>query len=126
MAADEFMSDPRTETGRSLGAEVSTRMVQLLRDYTGRGPTKARTYVHEDLIVCVLRDNLSKAEHAIAEHIGVEAVLAQRKAFQNALRDEAVAIIEELTGRSVSAFMSDNHVQPDVAIEAFLLEHRAA
>jgi uncharacterized protein YbcI len=117
----------RESAGRSgLSAHVSTRMVQLFRDYTGRGPTKARTYVQDDLIVCVMRDTLGKGELAIAEHLGHDIVLDQRRAFQRAMRADAVALVEELTGRSVVAFMSDNHIDPDIAVETFVLEPESA
>ena len=49
-------------------------------------------------------------------------MLGTRKAFQNAMREELVAGVEEITGRRVIAFMSDNHLEPDMAIEAFVLE----
>jgi uncharacterized protein YbcI len=111
---------------RGLSSELSTRMVQLFRDYTGRGPTKARTYIQDDLIVCVLRDTLNKGERAIAEHMGDDAVLQQRRAFQKAMRGDAVALVEGVTGRSVVAFMSDNHVDPDIAVETFVLEPEGA
>jgi uncharacterized protein YbcI len=44
-----------------------------------------------------------------------------RKAFQGAMRGELVRGIEEITGRRVVAFFSDNHMDPDTAMEAFLL-----
>jgi uncharacterized protein YbcI len=126
MAAEEAGPSPEAAASRGLSSEVSTRMVQLFRDYTGRGPTKARTYVQDDLIVCVLRDTLNKGERAIAEHMGADTVLEHRRAFQKAMRADAVALIEEMTGRSVSAFMSDNHLDPDIAVEAFVLEPETA
>jgi uncharacterized protein YbcI len=49
-------------------------------------------------------------------------VLRTRRAFQSAMRKEAIAGIEELTGRTVRVFMSDNHIDPDVAVECFVLE----
>jgi uncharacterized protein YbcI len=33
--------------------------------------------------------------------------------------------IEELTGRKVVGFMSDSHIDPDLAVEVFVLEHLA-
>lgn len=126
MAAEEARPSPEADASRSLSSELSTRMVQLFRDYTGRGPTKARTYVQDDLIVCVLRDTLNKGELAIAEHMGADAVLEQRRAFQKAMRGDAVALVEGVTGRSVVAFMSDNTIEPDIAVETFVLEPETA
>jgi hypothetical protein len=38
------------------------------------------------------------------------------------MREDAIAKIEELTGRRVTAFMSANHIDPDLAAELFVLE----
>jgi uncharacterized protein YbcI len=38
------------------------------------------------------------------------------------MREDLVAAVEALTGRSVLAFMSDNHIEPDLACEVFVLE----
>ena len=49
-------------------------------------------------------------------------VLDYRAEFQAAMREDAIASIEELTGRKVMAFMSANHIAPDLAAELFVLE----
>ena len=51
-------------------------------------------------------------------------VLEQRSTFQRLMRDEAVDAIEGLTGRKVAAFMSNNHIDPDLAVETFVLERQ--
>ena len=50
------------------------------------------------------------------------AVLQMRRTFQGTMRTELIAVVERLTGRKVAAFMSDNHINPDVAVETFVLE----
>jgi uncharacterized protein YbcI len=108
----------------SLSAAISNAVVGLLHDYTGRGPTHARTTIGPDTIVVTLRDSLTKAERSLA-HSGQEVeVLAMRRAFQNTMRDDLVAAVERLTGRTVEAFLSDNLHEPDVAVEVFLM-HRS-
>jgi uncharacterized protein YbcI len=100
-------------------------MVRLLSEYTGRGPTKARTYINEDLISIVLQDTLTKGEQSLVRDGNVELVLASRKAYQNTMRSDLVELVEGLTGRKVLAFLSDNHLEPDVAVESFVLTPRA-
>jgi uncharacterized protein YbcI len=119
---DDRGRGPVEEPGRSANAEISTRLVKLLRDYTGRGPTRARTYIGENLVTCVLEDTLTKGERVLAEHQGHEPVLEHRRAFQKAMSRDAQSMVEEVTGRRVIAFMSDNHIDPDMAIETFVLE----
>jgi uncharacterized protein YbcI len=105
----------------SLSQAISNAVVGLLHDYTGRGPTQARTTIGRDTIVVTLRDSLTKAERTLAQHGQAVEVLAMRRAFQNTMRDELVSTVQTLTGRSVEAFLSDNLHDPDVAVEVFLL-----
>ncbi len=107
----------------SLSAAISNAVVGLLHDYTGRGPTHARTTIGPDTIVVTLRDSLTKAERTLAQSGQELEVLAMRRAFQNTMRDDLVAAVERLTGRTVEAFLSDNLHDPDVAVEIFLM-HR--
>jgi uncharacterized protein YbcI len=92
-----------------------------MSDYTGRGPTRARTYIHDDLITVIVQDSLTKGEQSLVEDGKVEIVLAMRKEFQDTMRTELIAGVEELTGRRVIAFFSANHIEPDAALESFLL-----
>jgi uncharacterized protein YbcI len=70
-----------------------------------------------------LRNSLTKAERTLASSGQEVEVLAMRRAFQNTMRADLIAAIEELTGRTVEAFLSDNLHDPDVAVEIFLM-HR--
>jgi uncharacterized protein YbcI len=105
-------------------AAISNAIVQLLHDYTGRGPTRARTTIAEDVIVCVLADTLTKSEWRLVEAGEQGLVLEQRGTFQKLMREDAIAVVQELSGRTVTAFMSNNHINPDLAVETFVLEPR--
>jgi uncharacterized protein YbcI len=107
-----------------LGAQISRAVVQLWHEHTGRGPTKARTTITEDLVVVLMADTLLKAERNLAAAGKVEQVLSMRRAFQDTMGEELTAVVEGLTGRKVAAFMSHNHVDPDLAAEVFVLEPR--
>jgi uncharacterized protein YbcI len=113
---------PTTATADGpLTAAISNAVVGLLRDYTGRGPTQARTTIGADTIVVTLRDSLTKAERTLAERGQATEVLAMRRAFQDTMREDLVAAVERLTHRTVEAFLSDNLYEPDVAVEIFLM-----
>jgi uncharacterized protein YbcI len=111
---------PTTPKG-SISAAISSAVVQLMREYTGRGPTKARTYVDEDLITVVLQDTLTMGERSLVRDGEADLVLASRKAFQRTMSTQMIAAIERHSGRSVYAFLSDNHIDPDIAVETFVL-----
>jgi uncharacterized protein YbcI len=115
-----------TPHGGSPALAISNLTVRLLSEFTGRGPTKARTYIQDDLVTIVLRDTLTKAERQLAAADRMALVLDTRRTFQEIMAEPLVTGVEEILGRTVLAFLSANHVDPDVAIESFLLEPNGA
>jgi uncharacterized protein YbcI len=105
-----------------LSAAISNAVVQCTRDYTGRGPTKARTTIGNDIIVTRMEDTLTKGERSLADSGKGDMVTDIRRCFQITMREDLVSRVEELTGRKVIAFMSDNHIDPDYAVEVFVLD----
>jgi uncharacterized protein YbcI len=102
-------------------AAISDAMASLLSRYTGRGATSSRTTFSRDLIVCVMGDALTKGEKSLVQFGRPEPVLSIRAAYQESMAQEAISIVEELSGRRVTAFMSNNHIDPDLAVEIFVL-----
>jgi uncharacterized protein YbcI len=107
-----------------MASAISGAVVQVMREYTGRGPTKARTYIDGDLITVVLQDTLTMGERSLVRDGELELVLASRKAFQRTMAAQLVAAVEAHSSRSVFAFLSDNHIDPDIAVESFVLNPR--
>src|SRR5947209_2866573 len=105
-----------------ISAAISNSMVGLLHRYTGRGPTRARTTIGENVIVCVMGATLTKGEQSLVQNGKAEVVLYSRRAFQDTIQGEAISAVQELSGRRVVAFMSNNHIDPDLAVEVFILE----
>jgi uncharacterized protein YbcI len=113
---------PATATETNLSRDVARAMVALFKEYVGRGPTHARAYVLDDVIVVMLQDTMIKAEKTLADEGEEDLVRGVRRVFQGKFGDEANEIIERLSGRKVLAFLSDHNVDEDIAIEAFVLE----
>jgi len=108
--------------GGALNAAISETVVRLMAEASGRGPTKARTTIDRDLIVVVLQNSLTSGERYLAASDRAAQVLDMRRAYQDAMSTDCIASIEELTGRTVLAFMSANHIEPDLAAEVFVLK----
>ena len=100
---------------------ISRTVVRLLAERTGRGPTKARTTIDRDLIVVLLQHTLTPGERYLADSDRAGQVLDMRAAYQDAMRTDCITAIEALTDRTVAAFMSANHIDPDMAAEIFVL-----
>ena len=119
-----IMADFDTTERRHDGAvrtAISDGMVALLKEYYGVGPSQAKTYYYDDLVVCLLRGGFTRVEQTLLEGGRTTAVIQQRMEFQEVMRDRFVAVIEKATGRDVVGFMSGNQQDPDMICEVFLL-----
>jgi uncharacterized protein YbcI len=105
-----------------LAASISNAVVQALARTTGRGPTKAKTTLGENGVFVVLQDTLTVGERTLNAAGQGATVLDVRRRWQEVMRADVSRDIERLTGRTVIGFMSDNHIDPDLAVEVFVLE----
>jgi uncharacterized protein YbcI len=100
---------------------ISDRMVALLKEFYGNGPSRTKSYYADDLVVCVLRGGFSRVEETLLEGGRGAAVIQQRMEFQELMRDRFEKVIEHATGRAVIGFMSGNQQHPDMMCEVFIL-----
>jgi uncharacterized protein YbcI len=76
----------------------------------------------DNAVFVVLQDSLTHGEQTLTDAGEGTAVLDLRRRWQSVMETDLCASIEELTGRKVIGFMSDNHIDPDLAVEVFVLE----
>lgn len=121
--------DPETQTAlearRRHGDEltaISDGLVALLKEFYGRGPTQAKSYYQDDLVVCILRGGYTQVEQTLRDGGRGSAVIEQRVQFQELMRERFEAVIEKATGRRVIGFMSGNQQDPDLMCEVFVLD----
>jgi uncharacterized protein YbcI len=110
-----------TTIGDRLG-RISTGLVHLHTKYYGKGPTAAKTYMINDTVICVLKEGFTTVERTLINEGRPEAVIEIRTTFQAAMQEEFTKVVEEATDRKVVAYMSQIHIDPDVAVELFLME----
>jgi uncharacterized protein YbcI len=114
-------SDDRLARG-PLNAAIANEIGKLIADFTGRGATKSRAFLHQDVIVCLLEDGATKAEVNLVAAGKDELVRVQRDALQRAMEPQLVAAIERLTGRSVRTFLSGTSTLGESSVEVFVLD----
>ena len=113
-----------TSDRSSLGetrATISNEIVRLQAEYYGKGPTRAKTYIVEDLVVVVLEESFTRAEKTLVERGEREAIQHIRRRFQQQMADSFTSVVEQATGRTVRTFLSDTDIERDVSVETFLL-----
>ena len=110
-----------TRTHGDMLTAVSDGMVALLKEFYGRGPSRAKSYYEDDLVVCLLRGGFTRVERTLLEGGRGSSVIQQRMEFQELMRERFEAVIEGATGRKVIGFMSGNQQHPDMMCEVFIL-----
>jgi uncharacterized protein YbcI len=102
-------------------ATISNEIVRLQAEYYGKGPTRAKTYIVEDLVVVVLEESFTRAEKTLAERGEREAIEHIRRRFQQQMAEDFTSVVEQATGRKVRVFLSETNIDHDVSVETFLL-----
>jgi uncharacterized protein YbcI len=102
-------------------ARISREIVRLQAEYYGKGPTKAKTYIVDDLVVVVLEESFTRAEKTLAERGEGAAVQHIRRRFQQQMAEDFTSVVEQATGRRVRTFLSETDIAADVSVEIFLL-----
>jgi uncharacterized protein YbcI len=106
----------------SLNAAISNAIAGVMRSCTGRGPTKARTTIHDATVFVLLQDTLTTADKTLIGSGRRERVLEVRRQLQLAMQERTRPLVEQLTGRTVIAMMADHHLDPDLALAVFVLD----
>jgi uncharacterized protein YbcI len=115
------MASDASERGRQ-AASISNAITRLHRDHYGRGATTTRTIIQRNYVVCFLDGIYTPVERTLIEAGRSETVRQTRNTFQDAMGPKFREAVEEATGRTVIAFMSQVHFDPDMAAEVFVLE----
>ena len=113
---------PEENHGEEL-AEITNGIVRLFSEYYGRGPTRAKTYLLDDIyLVTVLRDTLTTVERTLAESGHGHQVRTVRLTFQEAMADAFKGVVEQALGRRVASYHSQLLIDADMGFELFVLD----
>lgn len=109
-------------TGEQLAA-VTNGIVKLFREYYGRGPTKAKSYLLDDrIVVCVLEETMTTVEQTLVANGDGDMVRQVRLTFQEAMADQFKGTVTEAMGRTVQSYHSQLTMDPDIGFEFFVLD----
>jgi uncharacterized protein YbcI len=113
------------ERGKA-AATISNAIAGLHRTHYGRGPTRTRTVLGSDYVICFLEDVYTTVERTLIDAGRFDTVRETRNAFQETMREAFSEAVENALGRKVIGFLSQVHVNPDLSIETFILEPDSA
>lgn len=113
------------EEGHSLLASISREMVRAMKRFYGKGPVQAKSYLMDDLLFVVMRGGTTTAEKTMVEADQEDVVRHFRQRFENEMKEELSAVIEQLTGRKVINYQSQILFDPDMSVEIFVFDQPA-
>ena len=122
MAGDEQAAGDQDETqpGSSVLSQISTEMVQAMKQHYGKGPVSAKSYLVDDLLFVVMRDMVTQAERTMLDAGRGDTVRDFRQQFENEVAETLTSIVERLTGRRVVNYQSQVLFDPDITVEIFV------
>jgi uncharacterized protein YbcI len=113
------------ERGEGLLARISNEMVRAQKKFFGKGPTEAKSYLLDDLLIIVMRGGLTTAEKTMLEFGQPDQVRQFRQLFENEMTERLTGMIENLTGRKVLTYQSQVMFDPDIVVEMFVFDSAA-
>ena len=94
------------------------------REYYGRGPERAKSYMLGDrFVVCVLRDTMTTVERTLAPN-DPDMVRESGSPSRRRWRTRSSRSSRRPSGRRVLTYHSQLTLDPDIGFEFFLLEER--
>ena len=122
----EGVESGESDRRHSVRAEISSAMVGLKKDFYGRGPTKARTFLNDNYVFCVMEGGLTRNEQTLIERGHEDLVRNFRLRFEEAMAATTVEAVQRITGRAVIGYHSQIVFHPERAFEIFVLDRAVA
>ena len=114
-------SDGRTRG--QLEAAITTAVTQFERDYLGRGPREARTFIIEDMVLVRLKGILSPAELQLSQEPGgVEMIKQMRSRLVESCASDLTAIVAAEAGCRVVSMHADISARNGERVFVFVLD----
>jgi uncharacterized protein YbcI len=121
-------AEARRFSGRpdgQLRAALANTMIRIVHEHWGKGPTRAKAYMEDGFVLCVLEEPFTTVERTLINGGEQDLVRELRLEFQEMVSDEFADQIETLTGRRVLAGHCQIVFDPDILFEVFVLEEPA-
>jgi uncharacterized protein YbcI len=103
-------------------ARLSDEMVRAKKQFFGKGPEQAKSYMLDDMLFVVMRGGLTTAEQTMLRCGRQNMVRQFRQLFENEMTDVLTSMVEQTTGRTVVNYQSQIMFDPDIIVEMFVFD----
>ena len=115
-------NEDETQQGGGVLSQISTEMVQAMKQHYGKGPVSAKSYLVDDLLFVVMRDMITQAERTMLDAGRTDTVRDFRQQFENEVAETLTRLVERVTGRRVVNYQSQVLFDPDITVEIFVFD----
>lgn len=119
---EDEIRDEGQDRGQGMLAQLSTEMVRAQKEFFGKGPTQAKSYILDDMLIIVMRGGLTTAELTMIDFGKTDLVRQFRQIFENEMTRRLTDMVERITGRKVATYQSQVMFDPDVIVEMFVFD----
>jgi uncharacterized protein YbcI len=115
-------ADPRGGERGGMLTELCNAIVHIHKRFYGKGPTRARAHLSQDLLTVVLDGVYTRGEQTLHDRGHEHEVIQLRRAMQRSVEGEFRSAIETIMHRAVRSFMSATDPANDLQVEIFILQ----
>lgn len=116
---------PTKPSDQEVAASISREITTIHEESYGEPVRECETTLFGDSVICLLEIDLLPHEHTLLNGGAAaveDSILRTRKSYQQAIGPTFIATIERATGRKVTAFLSETHLDPPFSLEYFRLD----
>ena len=118
-----MQSIPTEKTIGQVEAAVTEAITQFERNYLGRGPKEAKSFIVENLVIVKLQGILGPAERRLShEEGGVELIKEMRRRVIESCSEDLNGIVKEETGIEVVSMHADISARTGERVFVFTLD----
>lgn len=110
--------------GGSLLSAICSEVVRMQKEFFGKGPVEAKSYMLDDFLIVVMRGGVTTAEQTMLDFGEADLVRQFRQTFENHMTTRLVDKIEALTERKVVNYQSQILFDPHIVIELFFFDRQ--
>jgi uncharacterized protein YbcI len=104
---------------------ISTAMVRAQKEFYGKGPPKAKSYLLDNFLLVVMSGGVLRAERTMVDEGREDLVRGFRQQFENEMSARFTGLVKEITGRRVINYQSQIMFDPDMVFEIFVFDRVA-
>ena len=113
---------PNEQHYDSLSQKIQREIIQIHKEFFGRGPVKSKLYLQKDSVLMLMFEGHTTSEESLRKAGDTRSVAQSRVDISESARARCIEVVERNTGRKVVGFMTSSQQDPDLLSHVYVLE----